>query len=180
MAEKVVCKNPEFLCNRVVLADLNAKGIGQAVAGDEDGCSSNTRAMIFAPTAGDEDIKIEQLKKELKRKLGELGGSGEQADSEAVVATSEDRNYVKIEKVAAMPNPLCNRPFRVKKFIVLEIPNVGRGAIGREENGCSSHTRPMLIEPEGNDAAQKQANFDKLRKDLEQALAAAAKPAKRP
>jgi hypothetical protein len=72
-----------------------------------------------------------------------------------------------------MPNPECNRPFRVEKFIFREIEGVGRGAIGQEENdGCSSHTRPMLIEPQGQSLTERDANLLRLQQELEQALEA--------
>lgn len=184
MAEKVVCKNPEFLCDKVVLADLNIENVGQAVAGLEKNCSSNTRPMIFALTPSEsqeeQNEKIRILKDKLEEELAKLGESGEEAIAKAVGITSEDGNSTKFEEGAALSSPLCNQPFRVEKFICREIQGVGRGAIGQEENnGCSSHTRPMLIEPEGNDSAQRQANFDRLRMELEQALAAGG-PAERP
>ncbi|HKH44729.1 MAG TPA: hypothetical protein VKM72_08705 [Thermoanaerobaculia bacterium] len=71
-----------------------------------------------------------------------------------------------------MATPVCNRPFQVEKFVCVEIPLIGKGAVGQEEGGgCSAFTKPMLIEPEGADAKEREKNFELLKAELEQALA---------
>jgi len=69
-----------------------------------------------------------------------------------------------------MPLP-CDKAFPVEKFVYLE-RSIGKGAAGQEEgDGCSSFTRPMLIEPQGKDEAEKAKNFELLKAELEQSLA---------
>jgi hypothetical protein len=68
--------------------------------------------------------------------------------------------------------PVCDKAFWIEKFVCLDLPGFGKGAVGREEGGgCSSHTKPMLIEPEGDDDETRKANFDYLKEELEKALA---------
>lgn len=70
----------------------------------------------------------------------------------------------------------CDKAFPVEKFVYLELSGIGKGAIGQEAEagGCSSHTRPMLIEAEGATEEEQENNFAYLKEQLEQALAAKA------